>query len=82
MEGWGGVFWLHMLAYSVPFTIRLRAQPLAAVIAMYGVLAIFQPYANVGEVGSWLATTTLMGHVFSSKSHTLASLTITKGRLS
>ena len=63
-----GVFWLHMLAYSVPFTIRLRAQPLAAVIAMYGVLAIFQPYANVGEVGSWLATTSLMSHVFSSKS--------------
>jgi phosphatidylinositol glycan class U len=77
-----GVFWLHMLAYSVPFTIRLRAQPLAAVIAMYGVLAIFQPYANVGEVGSWLATTTLMGHVFSSKSHPLTSLTITNGRLS
>lgn len=62
-----GVFWLHMLAYSVPFTIRLRAQPLAAVIAMYGVLAIFQPYANVGEVGSWLATTSLMSHVFSRK---------------
>jgi phosphatidylinositol glycan class U len=62
-----GVFWLHMLAYSVPFTISLRSQPLAAVIAMYGVLAIFQPYANVGEVGSWLATTSLMSHVFSSK---------------
>ena len=66
-----GVLWLHMLAYSVPFTIRLRAQPLAAVIAMYGVLAIFQPYANVGEVGSWLATTSLMSHVFSSKLETL-----------
>lgn len=62
-----GVFWLHMLAYSVPFTVRLRAQPLAAVIAMLGVLAIFQPYANVGEVGAWLATSCLMGHVFSSK---------------
>ena len=63
-----GVFWLHMLAYSVPFTVRLRAQPLAAVIAMQGVLAIFQPYANVGEVGAWLASSCLMGHVFSSKS--------------
>lgn len=63
-----GVFWLHMLAYSLPFTVRLRAQPLAAVIAMLGVLAIFQPYANVGEVGAWLASTCLMGHVFSSKS--------------
>ncbi|GAB7332200.1 hypothetical protein MBLNU13_g04061t1 [Cladosporium sp. NU13] len=60
-----GVFWLHMLAYSVPFTVRLRAQPLAAVIAMLGVLAIFQPYANVGEVGAWLASSCLMGHVFS-----------------
>ena len=63
-----GVFWLHMLAYSVPFTVRLRAQPLAAVIAMQGVLAIFQPYANVGEVGAWLASSCLMGHVFSSES--------------
>lgn len=63
-----GVFWLHMLAYSVPFTIRLRKQPLAAVVAMMGVLAIFQPYANIGEVGAWLAATCLMGHVFSSKS--------------
>jgi phosphatidylinositol glycan class U len=71
-----GVFWLHMLAYSVPFTIRLRAQPLAAVIAMYGVLAIFQPYANVGEVGSWLATTSLMSHVFSSKSEKILNYLI------
>jgi len=63
-----GVFWLHMLAYSVPFTVRLRNQPLAAVIAMLGVLAVFQPYANVGEVGAWLASTCLMGHVFSGKS--------------
>lgn len=62
-----GVFWLHMLAYSAPFTLRLRAQPLAAVIAMMGVLAIFQPYANVGEVGAWLSTTCLMGHLFPSK---------------
>ncbi|KAM0715942.1 hypothetical protein Q7P37_008456 [Cladosporium fusiforme] len=59
-----GVFWLHMLAYSAPFTLRLRSQPLAAVIAMMGVLAIFQPYANVGEVGAWLSTTCLMGHLF------------------
>lgn len=68
-----GVFWLHMLAYSVPFTVRLRAQPLAAVIAMLGVLAIFQPYANVGEVGAWLASSCLMGHVFSSKSYNPSS---------
>jgi phosphatidylinositol glycan class U len=72
-----GVFWLHMLAYSVPFTLRLRNQPLAAVIAMLGVLAIFQPYANVGEVGAWLATTCLMGHVFSSKSSFTTSLPTT-----
>jgi phosphatidylinositol glycan class U len=32
---------------------------------MLGVLAIFQPYANVGEVGAWLASTCLMGHVLS-----------------
>lgn len=63
-----GVFWLHMLAYSAPFTIRLRKQPLAAIVAMQGVLAIFQPYANVGDVGAWLAATCIMSHLFPSTS--------------
>ncbi|CAK4032806.1 Phosphatidylinositol glycan anchor biosynthesis class U [Lecanosticta acicola] len=59
-----GVFWLHMLSYSVPVCLRMRKQPLAAVVLMMGVLAIFQPYANVGDVGAWLSCLCLLGHVF------------------
>lgn len=63
-----GVFWLHMLAYSVPFCIRFQKQPLAAVVLMMGILSIFQPYANVGDVGAWLSCLCLLGHVFECKS--------------
>ena len=59
-----GVFWLHMLSYSVPFCLRFSKQPLAAVVLMMGVIAIFQPYANVGDTGMWLSCLCLFGHVF------------------
>lgn len=58
-----GVFWLHIVAYSPGLTIRLTKQPLAAVVIMCGVVAIFQPYANIGDAGAWLAMLTLYGHV-------------------
>lgn len=59
-----GVFWLHMLSYSVPLCLRFRKQPLAAVVVMMGIIAVFQPYANVGDVGTWLGSLCLLGHVF------------------
>lgn len=59
-----GVFWLHMLAYSVPLCIRLRKQPLVATVLMMGIIAVFEPYANVGAVGAWLSSLCLLGHVF------------------
>ncbi|KAK5171841.1 uncharacterized protein LTR77_003477 [Saxophila tyrrhenica] len=59
-----GVFWLHMLSYSVPLALRLRKQPLAAVVLMMGAIAVFEPYANVGAVGAWLSSVCLLGHVF------------------
>lgn len=61
-----GVFGLHMLSYSVPFCLRLRKQPLAATVLMMGVIAIFEPYANVGDVGGWLSALCLLGHSFES----------------
>lgn len=65
-----GVFWLHMLSYSVPLSIRLRKQPLAAVVLMMGILATFQPYANIGDVGAWLSSLCLLGHIFECKTET------------
>ena len=59
-----GVFWLHMTAYSPGITIRLYRQPLAAVVLLYGIVTIFQPYANIGDAGAWMALLTLYGHVF------------------
>lgn len=59
-----GVFWLHMLSYSVPFCLRFRKQPLVAVVLMTGVIAVFQPYANVGDAGAWLSCLCLLGHIF------------------
>jgi len=59
-----GVFWLHMLSYSVPFCLRFQKQPLAAVMLMIGVIAIFEPYANAGDAGAWLSCVCSIGHVF------------------
>lgn len=69
-----GVFWLHMLSYCVPLSIRLRKQPLAAVVLMMGIIAIFEPYANIGDVGAWISCLCLLGHVFERTSLTATSL--------
>ena len=58
-----GVFWLHMASYSPALTIRLREQPLAAVVLLCGIFAVFQPYANVGDAGFWLSMLSMYGHV-------------------
>lgn len=63
-----GVFWLHMLSYSVPFCLRLQKQPLAATVLMLGIIAIFEPYANIGDVGAFLSALCLLGHSFESQS--------------
>lgn len=63
-----GVFWLHMLSYSVPLCLRLKKQPLAAVVLMMGIIAIFQPYANAGDAGAWLSCLGLVGHLFERRS--------------
>lgn len=61
-----GVFWLHMLSYSAPLCLRLRKQPFAATVLMLGVIAVFEPYANIGNVGAWLSSLALLGHSFES----------------
>ncbi|GAM89471.1 hypothetical protein ANO11243_075090 [Dothideomycetidae sp. 11243] len=59
-----GVFWLHMASYSPVITIRFRQQPLAAVVLMSGIFVIFQPYANVGDAGAFMAMLALYSHAF------------------
>lgn len=69
-----GVFWLHMFSYSIPFCLRLQKQPLAAVVMMLGITTIFQPYAQIGDVGAWLSCLCLLGHVFERKFQAVSSL--------
>lgn len=69
-----GVFWLHMLSYSVPLCLKFHKQPLAAVVLMMGVIAVFQPYANAGDAGAWLSALCLLSHTFDSKSLKLPAI--------
>lgn len=69
-----GVFWLHMASYSPGLTIRLHTQPLAVVVLLFGIFAVFQPYANVGDAGAWMAMLTLYGHVFELTRYTFPAL--------
>ncbi|TKA48791.1 hypothetical protein B0A49_11882 [Cryomyces minteri] len=59
-----GVFWLHMASYSLGITVRVRGQPLFAVMALLGVLAVFKPYPSVGDTRLFLGALLLYGHVF------------------
>ncbi|PNS21782.1 hypothetical protein CAC42_380 [Sphaceloma murrayae] len=68
-----GVFWIHMASYSPVLTIRLRKQPLAVIVIMSGVFAIFQPYANIGDAGAFMAMLGLYGHVFDMTRYTFTA---------
>jgi len=70
-----GVFWLHMASYSPGLTIRLRQQPLAAVVVLCGIFSIFQPYANIGDAGASMAMLGLYGHVFECKTTVVSNHT-------
>ncbi|PSK54345.1 hypothetical protein B9Z65_3464 [Elsinoe australis] len=68
-----GVFWIHMASYSPVLIMRLKKQPLAAVILMCGIFAIFQPYANIGDAGAFMAMLGIYGHVFDMTRYTFTA---------
>ena len=55
-----GVFWLHMISYVPGFTLRFRTQPLFVVVALTGIVAIFQPYPSVADSALFLWPATLV----------------------
>ena len=63
-----GVFWLHLGSYVGGVCIKLRKQPLFAIITMLGVFAMFKPYPSVSDTSLYLALIPLYRHVFSRKS--------------
>jgi len=71
-----GVFYLHMASYSPGLTIRLHNQPLAVVVLLCGIFAVFQPYANVGDAGAWLAMVTLYGHILELTRYSFIALSV------
>jgi GPI-anchor transamidase subunit U len=36
---------------------------------MMGIIAVFEPYANIGDVGAWLSSLCLLGHLFEREWH-------------
>ncbi|KAL8408113.1 hypothetical protein RB594_006785 [Gaeumannomyces avenae] len=58
------VFWLHLAAYVGGVTVRARAQPLAALVILLGLLAIFKPYPSVADTSLFLGLVPLFRHVF------------------
>ncbi|KAL8314967.1 hypothetical protein RB597_006893 [Gaeumannomyces tritici] len=58
------VFWLHLAAYVGGITVRARAQPLAALVILLGLLAIFKPYPSVADTSLFLGLVPLFRHVF------------------
>ncbi|KAI1289027.1 GPI transamidase subunit PIG-U [Xylaria venustula] len=59
-----GVFWLHLSSYVGGLSIRIRAQPLAALTILLGILSIFKPYPSIADISLSLAVVPLFRHVF------------------
>ena len=57
------VFWLHLAAYVGGVTIRIRSQPLAAIVILLGLLAVFKPYPSVADTSLFLGLLPLFRHV-------------------
>ena len=63
-----GVFWLHIVGYVGPLTIRIRQQPLFVITSLLGVFAIFKPYPGISDVSLYFAFLALYQHIFPRKS--------------
>ncbi|QDS68753.1 hypothetical protein FKW77_004825 [Venturia effusa] len=59
-----GVFWLHMASYVGGLSIRFQKQPLFAIVAMLGIIAIFQPYPSIADTSLFLGVVPLYRHLF------------------
>lgn len=58
------VFQLHLLIYVGGLCIRLRKQPLFAIITTLGISAIFKSYPSIGDTALYLSLLTLYRHIF------------------
>ncbi|KAF1810461.1 putative GPI transamidase component PIG-U [Eremomyces bilateralis CBS 781.70] len=70
------VFWLHMASYVGGLTLRLREQPLFAIVALLGIFAIFLPYPSVSETAVFVGCLSLYSHVFPLMRYAFLSSTV------
>lgn len=59
-----GVFWLHMASYVGGLSLRFQKQPLFAIVAMLGIIAVFQPYPSIADTSLFLGVVPLYRHLF------------------
>ncbi|KAH8682485.1 GPI transamidase subunit PIG-U [Xylariales sp. PMI_506] len=59
-----GVFWLHLSAYTPALSIRIRHQPLAVLMLLLGVYAIFKPYPSIADTSLFFALIPCFRHLF------------------
>lgn len=63
------VFQLHLVIYVGGVTIRLRKQPLFAIITLLGLFSIFKSYPSVGDTALYMSLLALYRHVIPRRSH-------------
>lgn len=49
------LFQLFLISFSVPITIRFYAYPLFALTTIAGIVALFKPYPEIGDLGLYLS---------------------------
>ncbi|RPA83499.1 PIG-U-domain-containing protein [Ascobolus immersus RN42] len=57
-------FQLHLLIYVGGVTIRLRRQPLFAIITLLGITATFKSYPSIGDMSVYFGLLSLYRHIF------------------
>jgi GPI-anchor transamidase subunit U len=57
-------FQLHLLIYVGGTTIRLRRQPLFAIITLLGITATFKSYPSIGDMSGYFGLLALYRHIF------------------
>ncbi|KAK6349190.1 hypothetical protein TWF730_009941 [Orbilia blumenaviensis] len=58
------LFQLHLLIYVPSVCLRLRKQPLFALITLIGICSIFKSYPAIGDTGLYLSLLMLYNHTF------------------
>lgn len=62
-----GVFWLHLGGYVGGLCIRLRKQPLFAIVTLLGIFASFKPYPSLSDTSLYFGMLPLYRHIFPCK---------------